>query len=97
MIRHNNITPPGMTVPFHVPYIAGAVYNPGVPINSPGVPYAGPQMHFRPVPWPQMVPTFGNLSSNPGIARMRAAPPVVNRYGPLPFNVMFLGGVLQKT
>lgn len=97
MIRHNCLTPAGMTVPFHVPNIHGTRYNPGNPVNSPGEPYAGPQMGFQLVGWPQMVQTFGNLSSNPGIPRMRAAPPVVNRYGPLPFNVMFLGGVLQKT
>lgn len=69
----------------------------GAQIRDPGEPYTPPVVGFRPLYTPNWVPVLHMLGSDPGTPRSRAVLPLVNRYGPLPTDYLFVAGVAQKS
>lgn len=83
---------------FNFPNIAGTQYDPGAQPYSPGVSHQEwPGAVFHAIPWPRMVGTINALASHPGIPRMRAITPVVDRLSVFPANYLFLSGVVGKS
>jgi len=86
--------------PFNFPNIAGNVYSPGPQPYSPGtshMPWSGHMgMKDSPQPWPSQVPVLHMLASFEGTPRMRAPLPVVNQYGLLPYEYLYLQGQVGK-
>lgn len=89
------------TFPFHVPNIAGKSYAPGPQPYDPGnshLPWAGHMgMKDSLQPWPYQVPVLNMLASFSGVARMRAPLPIVNQYGLLPSQYLFLTDTAGKS
>jgi hypothetical protein len=83
---------------FHMPYIAGTQYAPGIQPSNPGesvAPHTGAL--FNPLGWPTAVPVLNMLIGNPGVARARAPVPVNDRYASLPENYLFIAGISGKS
>jgi hypothetical protein len=90
------------TPPFFVPNIAGRAYAPGPQPYSPGnshYPWMGNAVGLsasaQPAPTP--VGVINLLIGNPGLARIRANPPVVNQYAVLPSDYFYIRGFVGKS
>lgn len=84
---------------FNFPNTASMLPAVGYQPNDPGQP-AGAMLGnttLAPKPWPWPVPVLHLLIGNPGTARDRAPIPVVNQYGPLPYNQLFIAGFVGKS
>lgn len=83
---------------FHMPYIAGTQYAPGIQPNDPGESVAfNMGALFNPLGWPTAVGVLNTQIGNPGFARARAGTPVNNRYADLPENWLFIAGFVGKS
>lgn len=84
---------------FQLPNLASLAFAPGPQPYSPGnstFQYAGSGADY-PIPWPGLVPTLNTLLSAPGQPRNRADTAVVDRFGTIPHNYLFIAGFVGKS
>ena len=90
-----------MKTNFHMPYIAGQVFDTGAQLFNPGESHQAWAGHmglqFNPLSWPGMVPVLSTLANNAGVPTSRAAVPEINRYATLPSDYMTIGGFVGKS